>query len=177
MKKDAIDAQFGARLIYYTQSLFIYGILLLYDNDLKLEILALDLKYPLLLIVFIISATYLLHISGQNPGYTSYEIQKSEVELEATKSDQDSHSTGELEDFSIFVFIKNSKVNRNSGDHEDEEDKGNIAQSLQENSDLGFDETTEITKYLFGNQTFIKGVISIMKFRKIEIRMKSCNMG
>lgn len=77
-KREAMEAVMGARMFYYCLHLIVIGILLLYDNDLKLMVANWELTGPLLYFGLFGTASYLLHVCAQKPGYVSFEVAESE---------------------------------------------------------------------------------------------------
>ena len=96
-QKDFEDAAVFGRIFYYVFHVMINLILLLYDNDLRDEVLRLELFWPVVYISLTASSTYLFHVAKNRPGYLRNEKPVSELDyIQAEQNDYELGSHKEL---------------------------------------------------------------------------------
>jgi palmitoyltransferase len=77
--KNMEDAAVVGRIFYYVFHGMINLILMLYDNDLRDQIISLDLFWPIVYVGLTASSTYLFHNAKKRPGYLRHEKSPSEL--------------------------------------------------------------------------------------------------
>lgn len=112
MKQQAKDAHFGSQMTYYALHIFVLLIQVLYDNDLKLNILNGNIIAAFILVVNIVISTYYFHVTGKTPGFYAF----------AKKSEMDSEKSLTTE---LHSQIKNTEHITNA-DEENQKEANNI---------------------------------------------------
>lgn len=103
--KDMEEAAVVGRIFYYVFHGMINLILMLYDNDLRDQIVNLELWWPSVYVLLTVTSTYLFHHAKRRPGY----LREEKALAELVTVSRERNETEQINQFELKLEIQDSK--------------------------------------------------------------------